>query len=263
MVAARCAPRARWYIIDGRMRPTLWIVTALALLGAGCNVEKRDPIVNEKDGLRYMWVPAGNLKLGCSDGDQQCFPIEKTSNQTVKITQGFYLGETEVTQAAYQKIMGANPSKYPGQDLPVHNVLWADAEKYCQAVGGRLPYDAEWELAARAGTSGARYADINEIAWYGANSAGTPHPVGEKLANAYGLHDMLGNVLEWTGGFFTHLSQFEPTDPKGRNDGEHHTVRGGGWWDAPELVRVTYRFYMDPADTDYNMGFRCAMGAAN
>jgi formylglycine-generating enzyme required for sulfatase activity len=235
----------------------------LALLLAGCGAEKREPIVNAKDGLRYVWVPAGKLKLGCSEGDTECFPIEKTANHTVTITKGFYLGATEVTQSAYRRVMGTNPSKYLGDDLPVHNVLWEDANKYCQAVGGRLPYDAEWELAARGGTAGARYGELNEIAWYAANSSGMPHPVGTKQPNAYGLYDMLGNVLEWTGGFFTHLSQLEATDPKGRPDGEHHTIRGGGWWDAPELVRVTYRFYMDPADTDYNMGFRCALDAAD
>jgi len=154
-----------------------------------------DSKINPQDGLTYLWIPPGNFTSGCSPGDNECFPDEYPPRK-VTLTRGFWLGKTEVTQAAFERLMGYNPSVFEGPDLPVEYVSWVEADQYCRTVGGRLPSEAEWEYAARAGTTGSRYGNLDEIAWYWGNSRST-HPVGQKKPNAFGLYDMLGNVVEW------------------------------------------------------------------
>jgi formylglycine-generating enzyme required for sulfatase activity len=112
---------------------------------------------------------------------------------------GFWVGQTPVTQAAYEKLVGTNPSYFKGSNLPVENVSWTEAESYCKAAGMRLPTEAQWEYAARAGTTGSRYGNLDEIASYGGNSGKQTHPVGTKAPNAWKLYDMLGNVWQWMG----------------------------------------------------------------
>jgi formylglycine-generating enzyme required for sulfatase activity len=115
----------------------------------------------------------------------------------VTISKGFYLSEAEVTQVAYQRVTGNNPSKFEGLELPVEQVTWDEANGYCRQIGGRLPTAAEWEYAGRAGSTAARYGDIDRVAWYMGNIASKAHPVKQKEPNALGLYDMLGNV--WDG----------------------------------------------------------------
>lgn len=135
--------------------------------------------------------------MGCSPGDGHCFEDETAHH--VELTEGFWMGETEVTQAAYKRVAQYdNPSYFKGDDLPVDSVDWREAKAYCESTGGRLPTEAEWEWAARAGTTGATYGNLDDVAWYLANSQSKTHPVGKKAANAFRLHDMLGNVSEWT-----------------------------------------------------------------
>jgi hypothetical protein len=107
-----------------------------------------------------------------------------------------------VTQQAYQRVTGQNPSNLKGANLPVENVNWDEAQAYCAAIGGRLPTEAEWEYAARAGSTAARYGNLDEIAWHSGNSGGRTHEVGQKLANAFGLFDMLGDVWQWTANWY-------------------------------------------------------------
>jgi formylglycine-generating enzyme required for sulfatase activity len=200
----------------------------------------RQTRVNAKDGLTYVWIPAGRFTMGCSTGDTECYGDEKRHAE--QIANGFWLGRTEVTQAAWKKVMNNNPSKFEGDQLPVENVDWTQASDYCKAIGGRLPTEKEWEYAARAGTTGARYGALDAIAWYGDNSGGTTHPVGLKQANAYGLYDMLGNVEEWTAA-------------------RPEVSRGGDWDNAPQDVRVSDRS-VGPVPSylrDHSsVGFRCA-----
>src|SRR6185503_3145904 len=106
----------------------------------------------------------------------------------------FSIGTTEVTQAAYRVVMGTNPSFYRGDDLPVDSVTWVEASEFCRKVGGRLPTEAEWEYAARSGISADRYGELDEIAWYGSNSARTTHAVKTRRSNNNGMFDVLGNV---------------------------------------------------------------------
>lgn len=234
----------------------------IALAATSCSrtspSESHEARTNEKDGLRYLWIPPGSYMKGCSPKDDQCFGDEKPAYQ-VTLTKGFWLGETEVTQDAFQRVMGKNPSRFKGSNLPVEQVTWTQATAYCKAIGGRLPTEAEWEYAARAGTTGSRYGDLDKIAWYRKNSFDTTHPVGQKQPNAFGLHDMLGNVYEWTATVYTNSLTPETTDPKGPATGEFRTLRGGGWFDTPDIVRASYRSRIEEDDYDYDIGFRCAM----
>ncbi|PWT98568.1 MAG: hypothetical protein C5B51_29175, partial [Terriglobia bacterium] len=151
--------------------------------------------INPADGQTYVWIAPGTFTMGCSAGDSECKDDEKPTHP-VAITKGFWLGQTEVTNAAYHMVMH---QQAPSGDttLPVTGLTWAEAKAYCAAAGGRLPTEAEWEYAARAGAAQSYYGVISEIAWYAANSGGAPHPGAKKQANAFGLYDMLGNVAEW------------------------------------------------------------------
>jgi formylglycine-generating enzyme len=217
-----------------------------------------DTKVNPVDGLKYVWVPPGQFVSGCSTGDGACYKDEYPQRKII-LTRGFWLGQTEVTQAAFKKIMGFNPSIFDGDNLPADSVTWEDADAYCGDVNGRLPSEAEWEYAARAGTTGPRYGNLDDIAWYWGNSGFTTHPVGKKKPNAFGLYDMLGNVVEWTYTWYSVQLNQENINPTGPTTVEEYKeLRGGGWWDDASLVRASYRRHFEPTDEDYNIGFRCA-----
>ncbi|EDY17996.1 protein of unknown function DUF323 [Chthoniobacter flavus Ellin428] len=188
-------------------------------------------------------IPAGTFVMGSPAGEAK---TEKESNlekrHQVTITKPFYIGRFELTQGQYQKVMGENPSGNKGDDLPVHNVAWQNAQDFCDKLSkqaGRdvqLPTEAQWEYACRAGTKTAYYtggtlADLDKAAWYGANSGGKPHPGGQKSANAWGVFDMLGNIREFTRDYFVEAPLGDGTDPIGPKDGDpkNHVVRGGAY----------------------------------
>jgi formylglycine-generating enzyme required for sulfatase activity len=204
-----------------------------------------DTRVNSSDGLTYVFIPPGKFTMGCSPGDSLCQEDEKPAHAE-QIARGFWLGQTEVTQAAWKKLNGGdNPSFFKDDRLPVETVNWNQAGDYCKAIGGRLPSEAEWEYAARAGTTESRYGPIDDIAWYSGNSGEKTHPVGLKKANAFGLNDMLGNVWEWTSGQY--------------NFGAI-ALRGGAWDDfhLPAYIpRASLRGRGAPASRGNNFGFRC------
>jgi formylglycine-generating enzyme required for sulfatase activity len=213
--------------------------------------------VNPKDGLTYVWIPPGKFIMGCSPGDDECFDDEKRAHDVI-ITRGFWIGQTPVTQEAYERIMGKNPSKFKGTKLPVDSVTWTEGDAYCRAVGGRLPTEAEWEYAARAGSAAKRYGDIDNIAWYDNNSGGKTHDLGQKQANGFGLYDMLGNVWEWVADWYAPYPSGSVTDPRGPASGQSRVLRGGSWSNYSRNARVSYRFYVEPENRNYNFGFRCA-----
>ena len=215
--------------------------------------------VNEKDGLSYVWIPAGTFQMGCSPQDSECDAREKPAHK-VTITKGFWMGQTEVTQEVYEHVTGDNPSKFKGAKLPVEYVTWDDAKTYCEAVGMRLPTEAEWEYAARAGSSGSRYGVLDAIAWYGGNSANKTHEVGGKRANRWGLYDMLGNVSEWVADWFADYSPDSATDPQGPASGAYRSLRGGPFDGYTVNARASSRVWSLPGiyGRSYFIGFRCA-----
>jgi len=218
--------------------------------------------VNKADGQRYVYVPAGKFTMGCSTGDAECADDERTPHE-VEITRGFWIGQTEVTQAAFEKVMKTNPSRFKGADRPVESVTWDDARAYCEAAAMRLPTEAEWEYAARAGSKEARYGALDQIAWYGGNSKDQTQPVAAKYPNAWGLYDMLGNVWEWTADWYdAKYYDHQPKssiDPRGPSSPTGTKVlRGGSWVDYPRFVRVSFRAGYEPSDRYSVVGFRCA-----
>jgi formylglycine-generating enzyme required for sulfatase activity len=216
-----------------------------------------DTKVNPKDGLRYVWIPPGNFTSGCSAGDKECYDDENPPRK-VTLTKGFWMGQTETTQAAFQKVMEYNPSVFEGPNNPVDSVTWVEADEYCTEIGGRLPSAAEWEYAARGGTTGSRYGNLDEIAWYQGNSGFSVHQVAKKKPNAYGLYDMLGNVVEWTHTWYWVQLNQENINPTGPPIAEYKELRGGSWWGDPDLIRASYRIRIETTDLDYDIGFRCA-----
>jgi serine/threonine protein kinase len=212
---------------------------------------------NPKDGLTYVWIEPGTFMMGCSPGDTECPDAAKPPHQ-VTITNGFWMGQAPVTQQAYQDVIGTNPSHLKGAGLPVEAVGWNDARDYCKAVDMRLPTEAEWEYAARAGTTGSRYGDIDGIAWYSANSGDKTHEVKQKAPNAWGLYDMLGNVSQWTDGWYGNYPKSGETDPDGPEKGKYHPVRGGSYDGSPRDVSASVRHAAVPGYDRYTfIGFRC------
>ncbi|MGA3210333.1 MAG: formylglycine-generating enzyme family protein [Terriglobales bacterium] len=214
--------------------------------------------VNPKDNLTYVWIPSGKFQMGCSPGDSKCGEDEKPRHE-VTITKGFWMGQTAVTQEAYQHVTEINPSHFHGDQLPVENVTWDDAVAYCTAVGMKLPTEAEWEYAARAGSTALRYRDVDAIAWHEGNSGNQTHAVGLKQPNAWKLYDMLGNVWQWTADWYDpgYYAHSESQDPEGPTGGKYRTLRGGSWGISSRLCRASLRFGVAPDSRDSSYGFRC------
>ena len=203
--------------------------------------------------------------MGCSPGDSQCDGDESPPH-SVTITSGYWMGQTEVTVGAYQgfaqttgKSMPPAPSFRQDERHPVVNVTWHDAAGYCQWAGGRLPTEAEWEYAARAGTTGPYYGELDAIAWYVSNSAEQTHPVGQKGPNAFRLYDMLGNVREWVADWYgeKYYAGSEAQDPQGPRDGQFRVLRGGSWFVNPGSLRASDRSGGVPGFRSVDLGFRC------
>ena len=222
---------------------------------------------NPHDGLDYVWVPPGTFTMGCSPGDTACSANEKPAH-AVTIGAGFWIGQTEVTVAAYKRHRGTPMPAEPGfnqgwsnEALPIVNVTWDDAAAFCDWTGGRLPTEAEWEYAARGAMQPASAGSLEETAWYSRNSFGRAHEVGRKQANGLGLYDTLGNVFEWVNDWYseTYYSASPQQDPKGPAQGSNgHVLRGDSWYFPfpPAVPRVSSRHFSWP-DFGPGTGFRC------
>ncbi len=217
--------------------------------------------VNPKDGLTYVWIPSGSFIMGCSPDDSACLASEKPAHQ-VRLTHGFWIGQTDVTQAAYQKVTGNNPGNPKNPRLPANRVTWNEAQAYCQAVGARLPTEAEWEYAARGGNNSKTYGNPLEVSWNFFIGDLKPHEVATKKPNAFGLYDTLGNVQQWVGDYFDprYFETSERQDPFGPRQGEKRTVRGNGYYQPPDGIRVSARSGSDPEQRQDSIGFRCSEG---
>jgi len=223
---------------------------------------------NPKDGLKYVSVPPGTFMMGCSPGDNVCYDDEKPLHR-VTISKGFLMGQTPVTVGAYKRFAGATGREMPGapnfntgwanKNMPIVNVTWDDAQAYCGWMGGRLPTEAEWEYAARGGSTETRYGNLDEIAWYNQNDGNQAQDVAQKRPNGFGLYDMLGNVWEWVSDWYDdHYYQASPAqDPQGPVGGQLRVLRGGSWISNPGFVRVSNRYRYYPAYRNNVIGFRC------
>jgi len=155
--------------------------------------------------------------------------------------------------------MGSNPSHFKGDSLPVEQVSWDDIQPFLKKSGGlRLPTEGEWENACRAGTTGSRYGELGDVAWHDNNSNEQTHAVGGKRANAFGLHDMLGNVWEWCSDWKGEYSSAAQTDPQGPSTGTSRVLRGGSWSFTGRSCRASNRNFNAPAVRNFRIGFRVA-----
>jgi formylglycine-generating enzyme required for sulfatase activity len=229
----------------------VWQIRAVAPISAQAKTK-----VNSADGLTYVWIVPGTLRMGCSPHDSECKDLEKPLH-SVTLTKGFWIAQTLVTQAAYKKVTATSPSKFKGDQLPVENVSWDDAKAYCVRLDMRLPTEAEWEYAARGGSTVARYAPLDQIAWYSANSMAITHDVAQKQANANGLYDMLGNVWEWVADWSGPYDASSAIDPTGPSQGTTRILRGASLVNDAPMIRVSYRRPVEPDHRGY-YGFRCA-----
>jgi formylglycine-generating enzyme required for sulfatase activity len=225
---------------------------------------------NLKDGLKYVWIPPGTFMMGCSPGDNECENEEKPAHQ-VTITKGFWMGQTPVTVGAYKRFAAATGRQMSGapdynpdwadENMPIDWIEWTDAGAYCHWAGGHLPTEAEWEYAARGGSTGERYGNLDDIAWYDANSGGKAHDVAQKRPNGFGLYDMLGNMWEWVNDYYDpHYYENSPAqDPTGPAKGDLLAMHGGDWRSRAGLVRVSYRLSCSVTFRQWlGCGFRCA-----
>jgi formylglycine-generating enzyme required for sulfatase activity len=222
----------------------------------------------------FIWVYPGTFLMGSpwSEEDRGGDEIQ----HSVVLTHGFWLSDHEVTQAEYSGVMGSNPSWFTGNlNLPVERVSWNDAVLYCQkltererAAGRitaqqayRLPTEAEWEYAARAGTTGARHGDLSSIAWWAGNAGNQTHPVKQRSANAWGFYDMIGNVWEWCADRYGTYQSGSVNDPVGPVSGLHRVCRGGDWDDGAWRQRSARRFMYEPVESGNGLGFRPVLSA--
>ena len=219
--------------------------------------------------MKFVLIPAGDFTMGSPDSSQQASDHEKPSHR-VKISQPFYLGKYPVTQAQWEAVMGNNPSGFPGNpNHPVEHVSWDDVQEFLQKLnaldhdrGYRLPTEAQWEYACRAGTETPRYpGGVDAIAWYAENSDRNTHPVGEKDPNSWGLSDMHGNVWEWVQDRYdgSYYQSSPIVDPECSDTGTYRVLRGGSWQNLEGHVRSACRYGRDPDYSDKSVGFRCAM----
>jgi formylglycine-generating enzyme required for sulfatase activity len=222
--------------------------------------------------MRLNYIPPGTFFMGSPDYDKNHFSDE-TPQHPVTLTVGFYMAVTEVTQEQYQAVMGQNPSRFKDPKNPVEMVSWADATEFCRKVSektgrkARLPTEAEWEFACRAGTASSfSFGDDNralsDYAWYIDNSAGATHPVGQKNPNAWGLYDMLGNVFEWCADWSGKYPNSPVGNPRGPDSGTHRVQRGGGCNNNAMIPRSAFRCCALPLNRDAYTGFRVVVESA-
>ena len=224
-------------------------------------------------GIDFVWIPEGCFQMGCVSGIS-CQDDEKPVHEVC--LDGFWMGKTEVTQAQWENIMGNHPSSSQGDTRPVESVSWSDIQEFLEKLNAqagqrlyRLPSEAEWEYAARAGTEtmynfGNDVAHLGEYAWYRNNSNSQTHPVGQLKPNAWGLYDMHGNVSEWCQDWYDKNYYFKSpkNNPEGPSFGGYPTLRGGAWPDISRDCRSAYRGRHNPDFGSSYVGFRVVVGVA-
>ena len=216
--------------------------------------------------MEFVLIPAGTFQMGSNDSE--AFEDEQPVH-TVRLTQPFYLGKYEVTQGQWQAVMENNPSKFTGDpNRPVENVSWDDVQEFIRRLHAResgttyrLPTEAEWEYAARAGTT-TRWSfsddasQLGRYAWYERNAGGKTHPVGQLQPNPWGLYDMHGNVWEWVQDWYGKYTSGTAVNPAGPSSGSHRVLRGGSWNGTAPHCRSANRVVDAPGNRYVRLGFR-------
>ena len=234
----------------------------------GARLPDDKPLVIAGLDLKLMPIPDGTFAMGSTNGDDDEKPVH-----TVTISTNFWLGETEVTQEQWRMVMGSNPSNFIASYLPVEGVSWNDCQEFCRklteserAAGRlpegyayRLPTEAEWEYACRAGTTGDYAGDLDSMGWYDKISDKMTHRGGSKPANAWGLYDMHGNVRERCADWSASYVGGAVTDPKGPASGTERVRRGGSYHGTAYYCRSAGRGSDPPDSRDYYTGFRLAL----
>jgi formylglycine-generating enzyme len=283
------------------MKKYLFILSVILLALTFSNCKKDDNSSNPTNptkvySIETVLIPAGTFQMGTTGAfwDEYYLDDEKPVH-TVNISRAYYLGKYEVTQKQWRAVMGTDSSYFKGDNLPVEQVSWYDAVEFCNklsekdsltkcytingndvscnwnANGWRLPTEAEWEYACKAGTTTNFYSgsltnelcipiddSLDRIGWYCGNSNYTTHPVGLKEPNAFGLYDMSGNVYEWCWDWYSnpYYTNTTVTDPRGANSGTTRVLRGGSWYSYTLSCRSSNRFNSDPDFQDLGYGFR-------
>lgn len=224
-----------------------------------------------KDGISIdmVRVEAGTFTMGATPEMKDPYDDEKPTHQ-VTLTNDYYIGKYEVTQALWQAVMNSNPSYFKGDNLPVEQVSWDDCQEFLSKLNSitgktfRLPTEAEWEYAARGGkkSRGYQYSgsnNLSDVAWYKDNSDRKTHAVGSKQANELGIYDMSCNVREWCQDWYGSYSSSSQVNPIGANSGYHRVCRGGGWYFTARNCRSSYRYYFTPGSRRISLGFRLVL----
>lgn len=270
-------------------------VAAFALIAAGCDGERKTAessglkTIQTASGMELTYIPPGEFLMGYADG-----PVDSKPPHRIRID-GFLMDTHEVTQAVYQRVMATNPSRKKNPRNPVEQTTWTSAVKFCnarstlegltpcydlqtwachfEASGYRLPTEAEWEFACRAGTTQQYYfgdntGELSNRAWFADNAQSTPHPVAHWKPNPWGLYDMAGNVAEWCNDFYSpkYYRTSPAENPRGPEAGEKRVLRGGAWSSSAENCASWARNCDEAGLTDVCLtmdsdGFRCVRKA--
>ncbi len=241
-------------------------------------------IRHKATGIEMVYVAPGDFMMGSPASEKD--KLVNEIHHKVTLTKGYYIGKYEVTQEQWEKVMGSNPSyfKNAGNSAPVENVSWNDCQDFCKKLGFgfRLPTEAEWEYACRAGTAtrfntGDNESDLAVAGWYGkwyydyeqkkfvegtgGNSSNTTHPVGQKKPNALGIYDMSGNVWEWCQDWYAEYPAGSAVDPVGPSSGSNRCLRGGSWNRHARYCRSANRCHDYPSGSYFSIGFRVVLPA--
>ena len=244
------------------------IANTSSSMASGTSLTGNTITIPVKDGISIdmVRVEAGTFTMGATAEMKDPWDNEKPTHR-VTLTNDYYIGKYEVTQALWQAVMGNNPSYFKGDNLPVEKVSWDDCQEFISKLNRltgktfRLPTEAEWEYAARGGKKSRGYqysgsSNISDVAWYEDNSGSKTHAVGSKQANELGIYDMTGNVWEWCHDWYGKYSSSSQTNPTGATSGSIRVNRGGSWGSSAGLCRSSFRNYNSPDSRSVNLGLR-------